>query len=282
MNKVEDFIDMMASEKGASLNTIDAYRRDVEQIEEVGGIANAQKYIKFLHAQGYAKKTIARKISVFREYAKFLFVEKEIDKNVALNIEGPKLDKPLPKFLTAEQIFEMIEFCYASKNKDTYKIGLMIELMYACGLRVSELVGLKKNALNINKSQLLVFGKGSKERLLPVAKKTMDRFEKYLPSIEGSVFLFASSAKAGHITRDGFFKAIKKVALEVGIYPSLVTPHVLRHSFATHLLHNDADLRIVQKLLGHESITTTEIYTHIVNEKLIKAVKANHPLARKS
>ncbi|MFI3241593.1 MAG: tyrosine-type recombinase/integrase [Alphaproteobacteria bacterium] len=282
MNKVKDFIDMLASVKGASLNTIDAYRRDVEQIIECDGISDSDAYISFLYSKGYAKKTIARKISVFREYAKFLFLEHEIEENVALNIDSPKPDKPLPKFLSSSEILDMIDFAYNSKDKGTYQIGLMIELMYACGLRVSELVELKKNALNLKKSQILIFGKGSKERLLPVAKKTTERFEKYLPSIKDSVYLFPSKSKTGHFSRDGFYKGIKKIAIEVGIYPSRVSPHVLRHSFATHLLHNDADLRIVQKLLGHESITTTEIYTHIADERLINAVKSNHPLSRKS
>ncbi len=283
MTRIDDFIDMLASQKGASLNTIDAYKRDVWQIEELDAIADSKNYIKYLHQKGYAKKTIARKISVFREYAKFLFIEKEINENVAMNIDIPKQDKPLPKFLSSQQIFQMIDYCYTKKNIDIYKIGIMIELMYATGIRVSELVSLKKNAINLNKSQLLVFGKGAKERLLPVAKTTTERLSKYLTAIPDSLFLFPSkSSKSGHITRDGFFKAIKNVAINTGIYPSLVTPHVLRHSFATHLLHNDTNLRVVQKLLGHESITTTEIYTHIADEKLIKTVKNNHPLAKKS
>lgn len=281
MNRVDEFINMLVSVKGASLNTIDAYRRDVEQIIELSALDDVDGYVKGLNKHAYAKKSIARKLSVLREYAKFLYLEKEITENPTLSLEGPKLDKPLPKFLSPNQVLDIINAAYDSKDKNTYKLGLMIELMYACGLRVSELVALKKNSLNFNKNQLLIFGKGSKERLLPVAKTTMDKLEKYFPCTQSSPYLFPSDGFSGHFTRDGFFKAVKRLAVEAGLYPSGVSPHVFRHSFATHLLHNDADLRAVQKLLGHESITTTEIYTHILEDKLIKTVKANHPLSRK-
>jgi len=178
----------------------------------------------------------------------------------------------------------------AKNHKDIRhrRIAAMIILMYHCGLRVSELVALPLNNINLNKKQILVFGKGAKERLLPVSDAAIEEIKDYLEIrkcfIKGkqSNWMFPSlTSKDGHISRDSFYKHLKTLAVIAGISPSRITPHVLRHSFATQLLRHDADLRSVQKMLGHESITTTEIYTHIISEELINTVQRLHPLSRK-
>ena len=205
-------------------------------------------------------------------------------------ISLPKAEKPLPKFLSVADIEKMIE---TAQNKPSYqmqRVAVMIELMYACGLRVSELIGLPENCINFDKKQIMVRGKGNKERLIPIASKAVSSVEDYLRYYreqfikEGrkSIWLFPSkTSKSGHMTKDAFYKDLKVLAAQSGISPKLVSPHVLRHSFATHLLQRGADLRSVQKMLGHADISTTEIYTHIMSEELMERVVANHPLSKK-
>lgn len=294
---VESFLEMMVAEKGAAQNTIEAYRRDVEQFLEFAAIRDVAKitkndvteFVQDLNQQHFAPKTVARKLSAIREFFKFLFSEKEIKENPCANILTPKQEKPLPKFLTEKEIHELINAARKDENAIHLRMAFMLELMYACGLRVSELVCLPENCINFDKKQILVKGKGSKERIVPVAdvalksaEEYLDYREQFLKAGRRSIWLFPSkSSSLGHFTRDGFFKQIKIVAAKAGISPSRVSPHVLRHSFATHLLNNDVDLRSVQKMLGHEDIATTEIYTHIISDKLIETVQKKHPLARK-
>ena len=291
---VENFLEMMAAEKGAANNTIEAYRRDVNQFIEFskGDYKNIESediadFVQDLSKRGFSPKTIARKLSAIREFYKFLYSEKEIRRNPAVNILIPKQEKPLPKFLTEEEIFQIIRVAEESNDFAYKRLLVMLELMYACGLRVSELVSLSENCINFEKKQILIKGKGSKERIIPVAdvaiKKVLSYVLERAEFLNGkkSEWLFPSkSSKFGHITRDNFFKLLKNLAVKAGIYPSRVSPHVLRHSFATHLLNKDVDLRSVQKLLGHENIATTEIYTHIISQKLIKTVQEKHPLSK--
>lgn len=292
-NLIESFLNMMAAEAGASVNTLEAYRRDLLQYEEitgnkpVGQVNNDDiaAYVQALSREGYAAKSVARKVSAIRDYFKFLYSEKEIKTNPTANILTPKQEKPLPKFLSEDEMRRLID---AAENYDDFRharLAVMLELMYACGLRVSELVGLPENCINFDRGQILVRGKGSKERLIPVAKEAMAKVSAYLgyrdQFIRGrkSIWLFPSKqSQSGHLTRDAFYKYLKDLAPQAGIDAARVSPHVLRHSFATHLLNNDADLRSVQKMLGHEDIATTEIYTHILSEKLIETVRKNHPL----
>lgn len=293
---VSDFIEMLTAEKGASINTEEAYRRDIEQFLETEGITKPaqitpQKITDFmavLAAEPRAQKTQARKLSAIREFCKFLFSENLISQNPAADIDSPKQQKPLPKFLTEKEIDALIDAAKNHKDIRHRRIAAMIILMYHCGLRVSELVALPLNNINLNKKQILVFGKGAKERLLPVSDAAIEEIKDYLEIrkcfIKGkeSNWMFPSlTSKDGHISRDSFYKHLKNLAVIAGISPSRITPHVLRHSFATQLLRHDADLRSVQKMLGHESITTTEIYTHIISEELINTVQRLHPLSRK-
>lgn len=297
VNLVESFLEMMVAEKGAAQNTIEAYRRDVEQFLEFVAVKDVAKvtkndvteFVQDLNQQHFAPKTMARKLSAIREFFKFLFSEKEIKENPCANILTPKQEKPLPKFLTEKEIHELIEAARKDENVIHLRMAFMLELMYACGLRVSELVCLPENCINFDKKQILVKGKGNKERIVPIADAALKSAEEYLDYRENflkagrrSIWLFPSKiSNLGHLTRDAFFKQIKIIAAKAGISPSKVSPHVLRHSFATHLLNNDVDLRSVQKMLGHEDIATTEIYTHIISDKLIETVQKKHPLARK-
>ncbi len=293
---VRIFLEMLSAEKGASQNTISAYQGDMEQFfelveqEEVRKISkeDLSDYIYSLGEHGYSNRSIARKISTVKEFFRFLFSEKEISENPAMNLTAPKQEKNLPKFLTQQEMMEMISLAREQKDVSHRRMSVMLELMYACGLRVSELVSLPENSINFDKKQILVKGKGSKERIIPVATSALESVLKYFEFRDSfikagrkSIWMFPSlHSTSGHITRDAFFKNIKKLAVLMGLSPSRVSPHVLRHSFATHLLNNDADLRSVQKMLGHEDISTTQIYTHIISDRLMDIVKSKHPLAK--
>ncbi len=296
-NLIDSFLNMMAAEIGASPNTVAAYRRDVEQFAELTGAKNwsdytdddLAEYVQELHRSGYAVRSVLRKISAVRDFFRFLYSENEISENPALDITTPKKEKPLPKFLTEREVTLLVRTARESNDLSHRRLAVMIELMYACGLRVSELGGLPENCINFDKKQILVKGKGSKERLVPVAERAIEAVLDYqtirwqfIGRNRRSPWLFPSlRSTSGHITRHGFFKALKEVAVKAGIYPSSVSPHVLRHSFATHLLSHDVDLRSVQKMLGHEDISTTELYTHILSESLFQKVNQGHPLANR-
>jgi integrase/recombinase XerD len=285
---------MMAAEKGASQNSLSAYENDLRQFLLFSdGKLNkniVEEFLQDLSSRGFAPRTLARKLSAIKEFCKFLYSEKIISDNPAQNILTPKQQKPLPKFLSAEEIENIIQTANDSNDYRFHRIAVMIELMYASGMRVSELVALPVSAINYDKNQVTIMGKGSKERIVPLAERAINTVIKYRDLRENfikkngkSKWLFPSlTAVDGHITRDAFFKDIKKLAAECGIYPSKVSPHVLRHSFATHLLNNEAGLRSVQKMLGHENITTTEIYTHITNQRLINTVNRKHPMSQTS
>ena len=293
-NLLEDFLQMMSAEKGASLNTLDSYRRDLIQFWEFQGNKTLESispddisaFIRNL-SQRYAPKSVARKISAIREYFKFLFSENELRTNPASRLEIPKQPKPLPKFLDEDEISRLFQAAENHKNSKSMRITAMLQLMYCCGLRVSELVTLPENCINLDKKQILIFGKGSKERIIPVSDSALEALadykacrDKFITPGRRSQWLFPSYSASGHLTRDAFYKDLKNLAIEAGIPPSRVSPHVLRHSFATKLLNHEANLRSVQQMLGHSSIATTEIYTHITPPQLIDIVNKNHPLNR--
>ena len=294
INLIDDFLDMMRAEIGASENTVSSYRYDLEQFFEIipKNIKQITSkdisiYVQKLGERNYATKSVARKISTLRNFFKFLYSEKEINHNPLVNISAPKQEKPLPKFLTQEEVFTLMETAKNQNSMAFQRMAVMLELMYACGLRVSELITLPENCINFDKRHIIVRGKGNVERLIPLADTTakmlLDYFELRQEFIRGhkSIWVFPSkSSNSGHINRSTFFKNIKELAIIAGISPNRVFPHVLRHSFATHLLHNGADLRSVQKMLGHADISTTEIYTHIINNELLDEVRSKHPLCK--
>ncbi len=291
---VDEFLEMILASKGLSDNTVLAYQNDINQFLEMIKIdyrivepQDVDKFLQKLAKKGMSAKSMARKLSAVREFYRFLLEEKKIKKNPAINILPPKQQKPLPKFLTQDEILLLIDEASQNDSFAYRRLLVMLELMYACGLRVSELVSLPENCINFDKMQILIKGKGSKERIIPVAGVVLKKIIKYFDDREvylngkKSKWMFASKlSKSGHITRDNFFKLLKKLAINIGISPAKISPHVLRHSFATHLLNKDVDLRSLQKMLGHEDIATTEIYTHIISQDLINHVQKTHPLSK--
>ncbi|MBP3687468.1 MAG: tyrosine recombinase [Alphaproteobacteria bacterium] len=293
-NLIKEFLDVKTVEEGAALNTLKAYRNDIRQFSEAIApllvqnvkTEDIEDYLKKLKDSGCLSKTLSRKISCIREFYKFLQSEKIISKNPASRLRTPKIGKRLPSFLTMKEIKKLCAVAQNEKNFSLIRLKAMVKLMYSSGLRVSELVSLPENAINYDLKQILICGKGSKERIVPVTKeaiedifKYVERRDAYMGNQKNKKWLFPSSrSMCGHITRDAFFKSLKKMAIQAGIAPEKVHPHVLRHSFATQLVNNSADLRSIQKMLGHENVVTTEIYTHITTEKLVNEIKKHHPL----
>lgn len=292
-NLLKEFIDVKMVENGVSRNTAQAYKADICQyIEAIKPILpeNAQTtdiehYLNEIKDSGLSARSLSRKISSIREYYKFLQSENIIAENPSSRIRTPKIGKSLPVFLTAEDIEKLSAAARAKKDYYAVRAATMIKLMFTTGLRVSEVISLPENAINFDLRQLRIMGKGSKERIVPIANEIKEDIFKYLAYRDDflgkrkSKWLFPSlTALSGHITRAGFFQNLKKAAEQAGLDATKVHPHVLRHSFATKLVNSDADLRSIQKMLGHENITTTEIYTHVTTEKIIQEVKKHHPL----
>ena len=239
--------------------------------------ATAPDIQKYLGDIGSCASSVARRASCLRSFYKFLMLEKIINTNPTTNLELPKRAKPLPKLLTSGEIESLISS--AGDIRTSVRLRAMLELLYASGLRVSELCELPMTA-NLG-DRLLVHGKGAKERIVPMhdtARHALDKWLAIRHPVE-SKYIFPSNSESGHITRDGFFKILKKCAVLSGLDPHRVTPHVLRHSFASHLLAHGANLRAIQTMLGHEDISTTQIYTHVLPEKLTQVVVDHHPLS---
>ena len=289
------FLDMITAEKGSSHNTAVSYQYDLIQFFDITK-TNARNitrkhisdYVQELANLHYAPKSQARKLSAVREFCKFLLQEKILTDNPCLNIITPKLEKKIPNFLSPSQIKILIETAKKQPNFSIKRIGVMINLMFATGLRVSELIQLSENSINYDKKIVTVIGKGNKERIIPIAEHARNDVRDYantyrqvfIKKRKVSAWLFPSLRSAsGHITRDAFFKCLRTLAINAELNPDIISPHTLRHSFATNLINNDSDLRSVQKMLGHENIATTEIYTHILKEKLADTVMKKHPLA---
>lgn len=283
MNYIDIFLEALSAEKGCSNKTLTSYESDLRLADAAldGGLVNAtpasiQQYLSDLPEK---PSSIARKASALRGFYKFLVLEKIIQTNPTANLELPKRNRSLPKFLNTDEIELLISS--AGDIKNSLRLRAMIELLYASGLRVSELCELPTSGVLGDK--LLIHGKGAKERLVPMHDAAIHALNKWLDArgdIE-SKYVFPSNGASGHITRDGFFKILKKCAILSGIDPTRVSPHVLRHSFASHLLAGGANLRAIQTMLGHEDISTTQIYTHVMPEKLTETVKKHHPFAHK-
>ena len=282
MNYIDIFLEALSAERGRSTKTLISYESDLRLANDAipSGLIQAdssaiQKYLAALTDQ---PSSIARKASALRGFYKFLMMEKIISHNPTANLELPRRDRALPKFLSTTEIDLLISS--AGDIKTSIRLRAMIELLYASGLRVSELCELPMTGVLGDK--LLIHGKGAKERLVPMHETAIHALDKWL-AVRGeseSKYVFPSNGKTGHITRDGFFKILKKCAVLSGIDPSRVSPHVLRHSFASHLLAGGANLRAIQTMLGHEDISTTQIYTHVMPEKLRQTIETHHPLAK--
>lgn len=282
---LEQFLESLSAERGAALNTLQAYKRDIEQFLKNNQDIN--QYIKDLAKNGLSASSINRKISAIRQFYSFLMLENIVEENPAINIPAFKSEKKLPKFLNNEEVMKLIE----AVPMEDYRLKAFLELFYSSGLRVTELVSLKINTfMKINnggaipfRDYIIIKGKGGKERIAPISKRAMFAVADYIKSRsdDKSQWLFPSNSKTGYITRQRVFQLIKQVAINAAIDPERISPHVMRHSFATSLLKNGADIRAVQELLGHSSINTTEIYTHIIDEDMQKLVLEHHPLSVK-
>ena len=287
MTGIDDFLAMLATERGAARNTLLAYGRDLRQAEEMAGsdLASLSAAQLAKLGQGWASlapSTMARKISALRQFYGFLVDEGEREDDPTHALPRPATRRPLPKILSHDQVealFQCAEAEAASERPDAVRLLTMIELLYGSGLRATELVSLPLSAVPRDEPFLTVTGKGGQARLVPIssrAKKVLSRWLAVRPA--GSRWLFPS--RSGHLTRIRLFQMLKELAARADLPPEKLSPHVLRHAFATHLLEGGADLRALQTLLGHADIATTQIYTHVDAARLVKLVNERHPLAR--
>ncbi|WP_238929779.1 tyrosine recombinase [Sphingopyxis terrae] len=280
---------MMSAERGASRNTILAYRRDLEQAAELvrGSLGDADAAaLRGLMAayRTLAASSAARKLSALRQFFAFLEDEGERTDNPALDIARPVTRRPLPRILSHDDVDRL--FAQASEEAageaapaNAMRMLLLLELLYGSGLRASELVSLPRRAVAGERQFLIVRGKGDKERLVPLSDRAREALDRWLPLLaDGTPWLFPSGK--AHVSRVRLFQMLRELAARAGVDPAGVSPHVLRHAFATHLLEGGADLRALQMMLGHADIATTEIYTHVDSQRLVELVNRRHPLAQ--
>jgi integrase/recombinase XerD len=289
---------MLSAERGAAANTLAAYRRDLEDFAAfvtrrrtpLGRATTEQirAYLKSLLGAGLSERTAARRLSSLRQFFRFLYAENERGDDPTSVIDSPRQPRRLPKVLSEADVDALLEAARAREGDDGVRLRALLEVLYATGLRVSELVGLPLSAAERDQRVLLVRGKGGKERMVPLndtAKQALAEYRavrgQFLRGGRDSPWLFPSRAASGHITRHRFAQLLKELASDAGIAPDKVSPHVLRHAFASHLLARGADLRSVQMMLGHADISTTQIYTHVLDERLRALVSEHHPLARR-
>ncbi len=296
---LDQFLEMLIGERGVSLNTLVAYRYDIIEFLETANCEvktvkekNIQQYLSILHDKNLKPQSIARKLSALRQFYGFLCSENICEENPTYQIPTPKTGRGLPKILREEEIHKLIEAVKFWPKIERLRLLLILELFYATGARVSELISLKLSSFSQEFKAVLLRGKGDKERLVPLNETAIEVLQQYLVSrnlyfpgaknkkVTASPWLFPSNSKTGHITRQRIGQLIKNLAIKANIDENKVSPHVLRHAFASHLLDHGADLLAVQELLGHADVGTTQIYTHVLSEKLIKVVKEKHPLGR--
>lgn len=299
---VDLFLDMLAAERGAGANTLSAYARDLADFLDflkrrkrslrMAASDDIRAYMGALGTRGFATSSIARRLSALRQLFRFLYAERLRTDDPAAILQGPRRARTLPKVLSVEEVDRLLAAARAAvENADktpaeqlrAARLYCLLEILYATGLRVSELVALPASAARRDQRMIVVRGKGGKERMVPLndaARRAMAEFLTRVRAQRGeSKWLFPSFGESGHLTRQHFARDLKSLAAAAGLRPDRVSPHVLRHAFASHLLQNGADLRVVQTLLGHSDISTTQIYTHVLEERLKSLVRDLHPLA---
>ena len=295
---LENFLEVLASEKGLAVNTRISYKNDILQflvfleknkkkINEITSI-DIEKFTSKFTTQGLEKSTISRKMSALNHFFIFLLEENMIKRNPINELDLPKQIKKLPKILSVDQVEKLIKSSREDQSINGIRLNTMIEILYATGIRVSELVEMKLSATYAEKNFLLVQGKGNKERLVPISENTEDKIKdflkirnKFLNNDSESKWLFPSKQSSkGHITRQRFNQLLQTLCERVNLNNIKISPHKLRHAFATHLLANGVDLRSLQQMLGHADISTTQIYTHVLKDRLKKLVSDNHPLSK--
>jgi integrase/recombinase XerD len=294
---VEAFLEMLAAERGAARLTIEAYRNDLGDFAgtlaasgtpvESGSTEDLRRYLASLARAGMAPRTTARRLSALRQFHKFLVSEGIRQEDPTAVLDAPHLGRPLPKILAEAEVSALIAAARRMAGPEGARLVCLIELLYATGLRISELVALPLARLR-DERVLVVRGKGGKERLVPLSEPARVALAAYgavrgqfLHEGETSRWLFPSRGESGHLTRRRCGQLLKELAVAAGIDPERVSPHVLRHAFASHLLDHGADLRSVQQMLGHADISSTQIYTHVLEDRLRKLVETHHPLARR-
>ncbi|MDF2688337.1 MAG: site-specific tyrosine recombinase XerD [Microvirga sp.] len=297
------FLDMLAAERGASKNTLDAYRRDLDDylsfLAEAGAqpdsasSATIRGFMASLEERGLKASSAARRLSAVRQLHKFLYIEGYAPTDPTAAVSAPKRGRVLPKVLSVAEVDRLLQVASEGiahpqatqpERLRAARMTCLLELLYATGLRVSELIALPKSAARTRDRFLVVRGKGAKERLVPLTDAAKDAATTYLALLEeqkkaSGPWLFPADSESGHLTRQAFARDLKAMAGAAGLRADKVSPHVLRHAFASHLLQNGADLRVVQELLGHSDISTTQIYTHVLDERLKSMVRDLHPLA---
>lgn len=299
---LRSFLAMIAAERGAAKNTLDAYRRDLEDYlahlavsgrnADNASVEDARGYMQALAGAGFKPATLARRLSAIRQFHGFLYAEGLRGDDPTVTLEGPRKGKALPKVMSIEDVDRLLgavarEVAEARPGRGeiaALRLAAMVELLYATGLRVTELVSLPAQSFASARESLIIKGKGGKERLIiitPAAQKAVQRYRAALDAggpRAASRFLFPAESELGHVPRQVFARDLKRLAGAAGLKATTLSPHVLRHAFATHLLQNGADLRIVQQLLGHADIATTQIYTHVLDERARAMVRDLHPL----
>jgi len=292
---LDAFIEMLAAERGAAANTLDSYLRDLSDCArflggrqadlERAGSEDLRAYVAALAAAGRSPRTAARRLSALRQFYRFLFTEGLRGDDPATGLDAPRRGRSLPKLLSEAEVDLLLQSARERQGPEGTRLEALLELLYATGLRVSELVCLPLDAVARDPRVLIVRGKGGRERLVPLsepARAAVADFlgvrERFLAGRKDSRWLFPSRGASGHLTRHRVGQLLKELARESGIDPARVSPHVLRHAFASHLLDHGADLRSVQKMLGHADISTTQIYTHVLDERLKALVRDHHPL----
>lgn len=298
MNKkyIELFLEMMSAERGAAQATLSSYKKDLMDFASYSdssmvnllGVnpATIRDYLADLLAQGRSSSTAARRLSVIRQFYSFLHMEGIRDDDPSLTIDSPQRQRNLPDVLSEEEVEKLLKQARRREGAEGKRMVAMMEILYASGLRVSELVSLPTSAATGDIRILTIRGKGNKERIVPFSESARDAINEYIPyrayfSKGGGIspWLFPSRGKSGHVTERRFSQMIKMLAWDSGIDSKRVSPHVLRHAFASHLLANGADLRAVQQMLGHADISTTQIYTHVLDRRLVEVVVKYHPLS---
>lgn len=296
---IENFLEMMSAERGAASNTLEAYRRDLADYSDFvaaqkGQVGNAdrhliQHYLISLDDRGFASTSAARRLSSLRQFYQFLVADGVRQDDPTRVIPAPKAGVKLPKTMSIEEVDRLFE-CAEREAADeaqspkaklkAQKLYVLLELLYGTGMRVSELVGLLRSSVTREGSMLNIIGKGNKERVVPLNDRAKDALLAYLSQLAPGRFVFPAKTDTGYMARQVFARELKALAGRAGLDTKKISPHILRHAFASHLLERGADLRVVQLLLGHSDISTTQIYTHILDERLTSLVQDHHPLGK--
>ena len=305
---VEAFLEMMSAERGAAVNTLSSYERDLDDLHGFlngkgvrlleAASADLSAYLSSLAAQGFKPSSQARRLAAMRQFYKFLYAEGLRTDDPTGVLDAPKKGRALPKTMGVDEVGRLLEQAETEAQDSApgqlqrLRMLALLELLYATGMRVSELVSLPARVLDHDGRFLMIRGKGNKERLVPLSQSAIVALKLYGRMLaaendaakvpQESPWLFPAASKEGYLPRQVFARDLKNLAIRAGLTPSMISPHVMRHAFASHLLANGADLRVVQELLGHSDISTTQIYTHVLEERLQQLVQTHHPLAKQA